>query len=253
MGERQETSVMVSIQEILRDAQSREEEEKAEAERRAREEEQRRVDEIRRRQEEEAARLRAEEDERNRRAFEEQRRQTELAAMQEAAVARAKMEAESKARLAEMTARQEHERQLTSLSQDQHKKRLQFILAGLGVLIVAVVIGGGITIKKTLDETAAAKAQAAQLQGKIDDAEAQRSKLQHELESTKDPEQIAALQAQLKEQQEKLQQLNQQSNKPRAASGGGGGAPAAKPAGGGGGGGGKPCNCTPGDPLCSCL
>jgi hypothetical protein len=41
---------MVSIQEILRDAQSREEQEKVEAERRAREEEQRRVDEIRRQQ-----------------------------------------------------------------------------------------------------------------------------------------------------------------------------------------------------------
>jgi len=35
MAERQETSVMVSIQEILRDAQDREEQEKIEAERRA--------------------------------------------------------------------------------------------------------------------------------------------------------------------------------------------------------------------------
>ena len=39
----QETSVMVSIQEILQDAQNREVEEKAEAERRAREQEQRRL------------------------------------------------------------------------------------------------------------------------------------------------------------------------------------------------------------------
>jgi colicin import membrane protein len=258
MGERQETSVMVSIQEILRDAQSREEEEKAEAERRAREEEQRRLDEIRRRQDEEAARLRAEEDERARKIFEEQKRQTELAAMQEAAVARARMEAESKARLAEMTARQEHERQLTALSQDKHKKRLQFILAGLGVLIVAVAVGGGITIKKTLDEKAAAQAQTAQLQGQIDEANANSQKLRAELENTKDPEQIAALQAQLKEQQEKLQNLQQnQQAKPRAPSGGGGGGGggAARPSGGGGGGGGTkaPCNCTPGDPLCSCL
>ena len=42
MAERQETSVMVSIQEILRDAQSREEQEKLEAEQRSREAEQRR-------------------------------------------------------------------------------------------------------------------------------------------------------------------------------------------------------------------
>jgi hypothetical protein len=53
MAERQETSVMVSIQEILRDAQSREEQEKVEAEERARADEQRRVEELRRRQEEE--------------------------------------------------------------------------------------------------------------------------------------------------------------------------------------------------------
>ena len=68
MAERQETSVMVSIQEILRDAQSREEQEKVEAERRAREDEQRRLDEARRKQEEGEARLRAEEDDRQRQA-----------------------------------------------------------------------------------------------------------------------------------------------------------------------------------------
>jgi colicin import membrane protein len=252
MGERQETSVMVSIQEILRDAQSREEEEKAEAEKQAREAEQRRVEEIRRAQEAEAARLKADEDERDRRAYEEQRRQVELSSMQEAAVQRAKMEAESKARLAEMTARQDHERQLTSLSQDSHKKRLQFFLVGLGVLIVAVAVGGGITIKKTMDETAAARMEAQQLQSKIDEANAQQQKLQLELQNTKDPEKIAALQKQLDDEKKRISDMSAAAATKRPT-GGGGGAPAAKPASGGGPGGSKPCNCTPGDPLCSCL
>jgi colicin import membrane protein len=261
MAERQETSVMVSIQEILRDAQNREEQEKVEAERRAQAEEQRRVEEARRRQEEEQARLRAEEDDRQRRLFEEQRRQAELGAMQEAAVQRARAEAEAQARLAEMASRQDHERQLHALNQDKHKKRLTGILVGLGAVFLIVAVGGGVLIKHTYDDAQAAKAQAAQLQNQIDEANAKQAKLQNELANTKDPEKIAELQAQLAEQQQKLQTLNTQATQTKSAGGGGGGggAPRAVPAGGGGGapkgGGGspKPCNCTPGDPLCSCL
>ncbi len=254
MAERQETSVMVSIQEILRDAQNREEQEKVEAERRAREEEQRRVDEMRRRQEEEEARLRSEEEERQRRAFEEQRRQAEIQAMQEAAVQRARAEAEAQARLAEMAARQEHERQLHALSQDKHKKRLTFILAGLGAFVVVGGIVAGVMIKKSIDETAVLKAQAAALQAQIDDSNAKEARLKAELENTKDPEKIAALQAQLDAEKTRLQELEtqKQSGKPAAGAvyrGGGGGGGGSKPAGGSG----KPCNCTPGDPLCSCL
>ncbi|MGH7293835.1 MAG: hypothetical protein ACRELB_02825, partial [Polyangiaceae bacterium] len=167
MAERQETSVMVSIQEILRDAQNREEQEKVEAERQAQAAEQRRLDEARRRQEEEEARLRAEEDDRQRRMFEEQRRQAELNAMQEAAVQRARAEAEAQARLAEMAARQEHERQLHALSQDKHKKRLTFIIAGLAVFFVLGGIGGGIALKHSSDEAQAAKAQAAALEAQL--------------------------------------------------------------------------------------
>jgi colicin import membrane protein len=260
MAERQETSVMVSIQEILRDAQNREEQEKVEAERRAREDEQRRQDEIRRRQEEEEARLRSEEEERQRRAFEEQRRQAEIQAMQEAAVQRARAEAEAQARLAEMASRQEHERQLHALGQDKHKKRLTLIIAGLAVFFVIGGIGAGVVIKSNADKAEAATIQLRQLQDAKDKADQEQARLKAELENTKDPEKIAALQAQLAEQQTKLQSLNSQivQNKGggggavRGGGGGGGGGAASKPAGGGGGSG-KPCNCTPGDPLCSCL
>jgi len=259
MAERQETSVMVSIQEILRDAQNREEQEKVEADRRAREEEQRRLDEIRRRQEEEEARLRSEEEDRQRRAYEEQRRQAEIQAMQEAAVQRARAEAEAQARLAEMASRQEHERQLHALSQDKHKKRLTFIVAGLAAFFVIGGITAGVVIKQASDKTAAAEAQLRALQDEKDKADQEQARLKAELENTKDPEKIAALQAELAAQQTKLQSLNTQIAQNKGGGGGGGGG-GVRPAGGGGGGGAskpagpaKPCNCTPGDPLCSCL
>ena len=254
MAERQETSVMVSIQEILRDAQHREEQEKVEAERRAREEEQRRAEDLRRRQEAEQERLRADEADRQRRAFEEQKRQAELQALQEAAIQRAKTEAESQARLAEMTVRQEHERKLHALSQDKSKKRLHFFLGVLGVLLFAVAIGGGVLIKNAVDKANAAEAYARQLETDKKQTEAQEAKLKEELANAKSPEEVEAINAQLRQAQVAIEQIKQAQQNPSApvhhttaGSGGGGGtikppAPAA----------GK-CNCTPGDPLCSCL
>jgi colicin import membrane protein len=257
MAERQETSVMVSIQEILRDAQNREEQEKVEAEHRARAEDQRRLDETRRRQEEEEARLRAEEDERQRRSFEEQRRQAEIRAMQEAHVQRARSEAEAQARLAEMSARQEHERQLHALGQDKHKKRLTMILVVLGAVLLVGAVGGGILYKNVQDKALAAEASVRALQDEKDKADQEQARLKAQLASTQDPEQIAALQTQLAEQQQKLQSLNSQiAQKGTGPAAGGGGGAAVRPTGGGGGAPTKPrpaCNCTPGDPLCSCL
>jgi colicin import membrane protein len=256
MAERQETSVMASIQDILRDAQSREEEERVEAENRARADEQRRIDDARRKQEEEAARLKAEDDDRERRVYEEKRRAAELAAMQGAAVERAKAETEAKARLAEMTARQEHERHLHVLSQDKGKKNLRMILVGLAVLFVGAAVGGGVYFKNLSDEKATLAARYREMQEKADEAEAQTQKVRAELSNTKDPEKIAALQQQLADAQKAADDAKAKAaevKKPAYAGGGGGG---------GGGGGAAPakqtpskgaCNCTPGDPLCSCL
>lgn len=252
MAERQETSVMVSIQEILRDAQHREEQEKVEAERRAREEEQRRADEQRRRQEEEQERLRAQEAERQRRTFEEQKRQAELQALQEAALQRAKMEAESQARLAELTARQAHEQQLHALSQDKSKKRLQFFLVGLGVLLFALAIGGGVMIKQAVDKANAAEAYARQLESDKKQAEDQEFKLKEQLASAKSPEEVEAINAQLRKTQEdlaKIQAAQQTGGGPVRHPPVAGPAQGPRPAGKAG----APCNCTPGDPLCSCL
>jgi colicin import membrane protein len=258
MAERQETSVMVSIQEILQDAQSREEQEKLQTEQRAREAEQRRLEDIRRKQDDEAARLRAQEEDRERRSFEEQRRQAELQALQEATIHRAKAEAESQARLAEMSSRQDHERQLHALSQDKHKKRVQMIAVALGVFFFVGAIGAGVVIKNVMDQKNAAEARANQLETEKQEVEQQTARVQAELEQTKDPQKIDALQKQLAAEQKKLEEIRtaQASQTEKrgvpggAAVGIGSPTPKGKPAGD------KPrpvCNCTPGDPLCSCL
>jgi hypothetical protein len=249
MAERQETSVMASIQDILRDAQSREEQEKLEADRRVREEEQRRLDEIRRRQEQEQDRLRAEEEERGRKVFEEQRRQAELQAVQDAAMARARMEAESHARLAELTSRQEHERQLHALSHDKSKKGLQMGLAALGVLLLALAVGGGVWISNAIGEANAAKAAVRELQAKTEEAEADKRRLMSELANAPDKATAAEVQRKLDEANQRLTDLkNNQAAGPKRAAAAGPAKPnpannTPKPA----------CTCQAGDPLCSCL
>jgi colicin import membrane protein len=179
--------------------------------------------------------------------------------MEGAAVERARAEAEAKARLAEMTSRQEHERHLHALSQDKGKKNLKLLLVGLGVLAFVAAIGGGVAIKNSMDKTAAAEQSAAALRAQIDSAEAKRQELESQLtQANLTSDEAARLKQQLADEESKIATLQQGGgNAPAAAPhphpvGGGGGAPAAKPAGGGGGAA-KPCNCTPGDPLCSCL
>lgn len=244
---------MASIQDILRDAQHREEQDRLEAERRVREEEERRLAEIRRRQDEEEARLRAEEEDRQRRIFEEQRRQAELAAMQEATVQRARMEAEAQTRLAEMAARQEHERKLQALKQDKGKRTLKWIAIGTGVFLVVALVGGGIGLKMQMDKNEQARIELEGLRSQIAKAESERAKLKNELETTKDPQRIAELTKQLQDKDKAIEKMNQEvTTKPKQGGfvGGGGGAPPA-------GGGPKPpaagpkSNCAPGDPLCS--
>ncbi len=260
MAERQETSVMASIQDILRDAQLREEQEKLAAQRRAEEEERARLDAIRRQQEDEERRIREEEEERQRKIYEEQRRQAEIVAMQEAAVQRARMEAEAQARLAEMSARQEHERHLAALNQDKHKKRLFWAAASAsGILVLALAIGG-YAFKVQYDKQQKLQQELTDIQNQKADADRKAREIQAQLDNTKDPETIARLQAQLKEQQDKVDDLNRDlqqkgGGKTGGAYYGGAAKPGAGTGGGGGGGGGgakPPCACA-GDPLCSCL
>jgi membrane protein involved in colicin uptake len=256
MAERQETSVMASIQDILRDAQLREEQEKVDAQRRAQAEEQARLDAIRKQQEDEERRIRDEEEERQRRAYEEQRKAAELNALQEATVQRARMEAEAQARLAEMAARQEHERQLAALKQDKHKKRLVFGLVGGGIVFVLAVSIGGWQLYSTSQKNKELQAQIAADEAQKVQLDKEKRDIQSKLDQTTDPEQIAQLKAQLKERNDKIDDLNKDLSSKGKATGptyGVGGKGPSGPAATGGGGSKPPCACAAGDPLCSCL
>jgi colicin import membrane protein len=258
MAERQETSVMASIQDLLREHQRMEEQERTAAQQRAEDEERARLETARRQQEDEERRIREAEDERQRKIFDEQKRQAELQALQEAAIQKARLEAEAQARLAELASRQEHERHINALKHDKSKKTLKIAAIASGVFLLLAVIIGGVTIKKVSDQKAEAEKRVQQLQDDKLKAEQEKAAIKAELENTKDPERIAQLQAQLAEKDAKISNLNTDlSNrgsgaaaKPRAGGGGGGAPP---PGGGGAPPPKKACNCAPGDPLCSCL
>jgi hypothetical protein len=74
-------------------------------------------------------------------------------------------------------------------------------------------------------------AQQAALKAQIDESNAKEAKLQAQLAAAKSPAEVAAIQAALDAEVARNRQLQA----------------------GGPGKSGKPCNCTPGDPLCSCL
>ena len=50
-----------------------------------------------------------------------------------------------------MAAQRAHETQLASITQDQHKKRLQITIGVVAFLFVAALIGGGVYWKKQMD------------------------------------------------------------------------------------------------------
>jgi hypothetical protein len=197
MAQRQESSVSVSIEELLREAHAREEQERREAAERVRASEQRRIDERRRCQQAEEARLRAEEAERSRRAFEDERRRVELRALHQSTLERTRAEAELKARLAELAARQEHERNLHALRHDRHRRRLTRVIVLLTGLAVAGGIAGGFAIKRSRDDAAVADARLRGIQVEKDRLEQEQVRLKQAIDSASDPGEVARLQREL--------------------------------------------------------
>jgi hypothetical protein len=220
MQQRQETSVRTSIQDLLRDEQGRVAQARTEAERRAREDDARRLDDIRRQDELQQARLQADEDERQRRAFEAQKRQTELQAVQEATMHRARLEAESQARLAELSLRQEHERQLHALRDDKSKKLLKIGLVMAGAFLFALAGGGGVWLTKTIEDARMARAEAREMEVEKLRFEADKSRLEDAIRKTTDKNTVEIFQQQLDEANSRLNPLKEEPRaKKRALSG----------------------------------
>jgi colicin import membrane protein len=113
------------------------------------------------------------------------------------------------------------------------------------------IAGGSFAVKNYVDKANAAEARARALQAEKEEVEAETHKLRFELENTKDPQKIAELTAALSAAQAKAAALateNPAAARPQHQGGATAGParpaqPGPKPA----------CNCTPGDPLCSCL
>lgn len=213
MAQRQESSVSISIEELLREAHAREEQERRDAAEHARIAEQRRADAMRLRHEEEGARRSAEQAERARRAFEEERRQVELRALHEGTVTRARLEAETRARLAEIAARQEHERSLHALRHDRQKKRLTRTLVALTAFAVIGGIGAGVAIQTSKDDAAAADARLRGVREEKEKLETEQSRLQRALESATEAGEIARLRQQLADAQTQIRSLTASSVK----------------------------------------
>jgi colicin import membrane protein len=252
MSEQKESSVLFSLKELMNLEEDRIRSEEAERAAAAAAAEKARAEAERAAREAEEARIRAEED---RRRSEEQRAREETArleAIRHAEVEKARVEAEQRARLEAMTAQQHHERSLAAIKEDQGKKKLRnmLIIGGVSaVLVLGLVVG--LSVKSSNEneaKIAAAAEQARQAQEERKKFEAQLTEqnkkvdsLMAQLSSASDEATRLKLQKQLEEERAKTERIR--------TSGGG-----AKPSGGGNtGAASKPCNCTPGDPLCSCL
>lgn len=253
MAEQKESSVLFSLKELmsLEEDRIRQEEDKRQREVRAQEDA--RLEAERRAREAEESRIRAEEE---RRRMEEQRSREETArldAMKHAEVERARLDAENAARMEAMKHQQDHERQLEAIREGQGKKKAIYGVFGIaGVLVLAIVLGG-LYLKSSNEKAAQEKArqsqelgerdrQIASIKAELDKKNEAVSDLEKAVSSAKTNEERSAKQALLekarREQQDTAKQLR---GGPVAQPG----QPTTRPS--------KPCNCPPGDPLCTCL
>jgi flagellar basal body-associated protein FliL len=160
-----------------------------------------------------------------------------------------------------MRRQQEHEAQLVRIKEGSGKKKAMLIAIGVGAILFLGAIGGGVAFKINNDKAAAIQAakdqEIAQKQAQLDklmaDLKEESDKvaqLNDAVTNAKSDADRAAAQQRLADAQKAQQATQAQvANIRRATSGGGGG-------GGGGGGTPKPrpaCTCQAGDPLCSCL
>jgi colicin import membrane protein len=258
MAEQKESSVLFSLKELMNLEEDRIKQEDASRRAQAEAEQQARMAAERRVREEEEQRIQAEED---RRRTEEQRAREEAArleAIRHGEIERARADAEAAARLEAMRHQQEHEHRITALKQDKHKRNLMLAAIGASLLLIVGGVGAGITLKNKSDEAAAASAKHAQelaeQQATIDklsaQAEEQTQKINDlitQLGTAGSDAEKALIQKQLEAARSAQQAAQAAAAKVRAqrASNVSGGGSSPKPA--------KPCNCAPGDPLCSCI
>jgi hypothetical protein len=131
-------------------------------------------------------------------------------------------------------------------------------LAAVGALGAFALLGTGLFLKHKEDEAAALRARYEELAAELQRESDSVNQVRAELTNTKDPERIAALQQQLALAQQQTEETKSKAVRAAGREGRGKGVEAAPGRGVAGAPASKPvrsaaCNCTPGDPLCSCL
>lgn len=257
MADQKESSVLFSLKELMNLEEDRIREEEVQKATRARAELEAREAKERAAREAEERRLREEEELRRAEELRKREEQTRLEAIRQGEVEKARTEAEHKARMEAMAAQRAHEAQLASISQDQHKKRLQITIGVVAFLFVGAVIGGLTYLKKHNDQVAREQQEMAQAKAELEarvaaaeqqikDSQAKEAELKSALNNAKDEADRARIQGELTKVQEQTAVARRAVRAAGSGSGSGSSGaskPASKPA----------CNCTPGDPLCSCL
>ncbi|WP_394839582.1 hypothetical protein LVJ94_22105 [Pendulispora rubella] len=252
MAEQKESSVLFSLKELMSLEEDRIRQEESDRRRQEEDAINARLEAERRAREEEEARLRTIE---NERLADEQRQREEAArleAIHKAEMERARLEAENAARLQQLRSQQEHAERVAALSQDRSKKKLLYIAVSSGVVLLLVLVFGGMAIKSSLDRQKV-------LEDTISTLNNDAEKLRSDIAQATTPEERARLERDLAENQKAMAELKanpgnapQAAPRPRVnrpsqgntATGTSGGSAPEKQ---------KPCDCKPGDPLCSCL
>ncbi len=255
MAEQKESSVLFSLKELmsLEEDRIRQEEDKRQREVRAQEDA--RLEAERRSRQAEEDRIRADEE---RRRMEEARSREEharLDAMKHAEVERARVETENAARMEAMKHQQEHERKLEAIREGQGKKKAVYAVFGIAGVLVVALVGGGLYMKSQNEKAAQEQArqqqeleegrrQLASIKAELDRKNEAVSDLEKAVGSAKTNEERLAKQALLEKAKREQEDAQKRANR------GVGVAPppgqtGIKPA--------KPCNCPPGDPICTCL
>lgn len=250
MADKNESSVLFSLKELMNLEEDRIAEEEADRTRQEREARERAEAAQRAQREAEERKLR--EAEEARRAEDLRRREEEarIEAARQAELAKAQHEMETRARMAALAQQQEHEHKMAALGQDDTKKKLKLYLAiGAAVLVIGG-IGGGVAFMNAQERAEKEKAALlAQLEEAKTAADKQVEILKRQAEMAGTMSQaekdalMAKLQAAEKAADDAAKNLNQGgSGKPRP--GGGAKPDGARPSG---------PKCDPNDPMCGGL
>ncbi len=164
MGQVRDSSLLFSLESLLRTEQERVHEEQRERERRVQEAERARRAEEERRRQAEQERLLAEEREREERERRQREEQARLAALREAEIERVRVEAQHASELELMARREVHERSMAELRRSDEKRRARvWSWVATAALIGGLAIPAGIYYFAVLPADARAQASAREL------------------------------------------------------------------------------------------